>query len=136
MHEASLAQSIVETVLRHAEAHRALAVKAVRIELGELTFYNPEQVKFWVKIGLENTVAQKARLLFKTVKGAVRCETCGFEGDLNSRQDPVFHLVLPDFSCPSCGGKAVSIVRGKEAVVRNIRIVEGSIGEERDPPSP
>jgi hydrogenase nickel incorporation protein HypA/HybF len=126
MHEASLAQSIVETVLHHAEANNADSVKSVRIDLGELTFFNKEQVLFWVKIGLEDTLAKRARIIFKTLGGRIRCSACQFEGDLKMRNEANYHYVLPDFSCPQCHSQNISVIQGKEAVVRSIRIVKKS----------
>jgi len=124
MHEASLAQSIVETVLRYAGANKAQTVKSVQVDLGALTFFNIDQVKFWVKVGFENTIAQNARVVFRQIPGRIRCKACGFEGELKMQQNAVYHLALPDFSCPSCNNETVSIVQGKEAVVKTIRILK------------
>jgi hydrogenase nickel insertion protein HypA len=122
MHEASLAQSIVETVLRYAEANRAVEVKSVQIDLGELTFFNKEQVSFWIRIGFEKTIAKKAKIIFNSVRGRLSCADCGFEGEITMHEDLVYHYSTPDFSCPGCHGGNVSINQGREAVVKSIRI--------------
>ncbi|HEX9935415.1 MAG TPA: hydrogenase/urease maturation nickel metallochaperone HypA [bacterium] len=129
MHEASLAQSIVETVLRYAEANRAVEVKSVQIELGELTFYSREQVSFWIRIGFEKTIAVKAKIVFHSIPGRLSCPHCGFEGKLRMREDPAYHIAVPGFSCPKCGFGNVSIVQGREAVVKSIRILTRTPGE-------
>jgi len=124
MHEASVAQSIVDVVLRHAEKHHACRVTSVEIELGVLTFFNKDQVAFWINLGFEKTLADKAALVFHDVEGRIRCSACGYEGPLSLKQDPVYHYGLPDFSCPGCRNGRVEIVQGREAVVRHIMILK------------
>lgn len=126
MHEASLSQSIVETVLQYAKTNQAVEVKSVRIDLGALTFFNKEQVSFWIKIGFDKTIAQKARILFKTVPGRLSCADCGFEGEIRMQEDSMYHYAIPQFSCPKCQSGKISITHGREAVVKSIRIVTQS----------
>lgn len=124
MHEASIAQSIVQTVLKEAKKQEAARVESVEVEIGELTFLGIDQVAFWVQMGFENTIAEKAEIFFKQVKGALRCDDCGFEGPLKVEEDPAYHMALPTFSCPKCGGSKIEITRGKEAVIRRIKILK------------
>lgn len=126
MHEASLSQSIVETVLQYAKTNQAVEIKSVRIDLGELTFFNKEQVSFWIKIGFEKTIARKARIIFKSVPGRLTCAACGFEGEIRMQGDSIYHFALPQFSCPKCQSGKISITQGREAVVKSIRIVTKS----------
>ncbi len=123
MHEASLAQSIVNTVLGYAGANRAAEVKSVQIDLGELTFFSREQLSFWIRIGFEKTMASKAKIIFNSIRGRLTCADCGYEGEITMHEDMVYHFATPDFSCPGCRGGHVSIIQGREAVVRSIRII-------------
>ncbi len=124
MHEASVAQAIIGTVLREAEKHGAAGVRKMVLEIGELSFLNTEQVSFWVKTGLEKTVAQDAEIVFEKIKGALLCEECKKESPLHLAEDPVTHWALPAFRCPLCGSAAVRLIRGKEATLRSIEIVK------------
>jgi len=124
MHEASIAQAIVQTVLSHAEELEAESVKSVEIELGELSFLNDEQVAFWMKLGFENTVAQDAELSIKKTAAEIKCASCSYEGALKVMEDPYNHMKLPSFSCPECGSADIEITQGKGAVVRNIKIIK------------
>jgi hydrogenase nickel insertion protein HypA len=123
MHEASLAQSIVNTVLGYAGANRAAEVKSVQIDLGELTFFSREQLSFWIRIGFEKTIASKAKIIFNSIRGRLSCSDCGYEGEITMHEDAIYHFATPDFSCPGCRGGRVSISQGREAVVRSIRII-------------
>ena len=122
MHEATLAHSIVQTVLRHADQADAKKVRSVTVELGEWTTFNPEQVGFWVKIGFEKTTAAGARLSFKKVPGTIRCSACGYEGKCPQPVGDMEHWIGPVLECPGCGGADVVIVQGREAVVRKITV--------------
>jgi hydrogenase nickel incorporation protein HypA/HybF len=122
MHEASLAQSIVEAVLAHAKNENAETVKTVEVDLGRLSSFSEEQVAFWVKIGFEKTIAEKAKVRFRIVEPVIKCSDCGFEGPL-PMPEAMDHF-LPRFACPSCGGAAIEITKGREVVIRRIRIVK------------
>ena len=122
MHEATLANSIVQTVLRHADQAGAKKIRSVTVELGEWTTFNPEQVGFWVKVGFEKTIARGARVFFKKVEGSLRCNSCGYEGKCPQPRDGMDRMIGLVLECPSCGHPDVEIVRGREAIVKTIKI--------------
>lgn len=124
MHEAAIAQSIVNTVLEEAEKHQAIKVDSVEIEIGELTFLGIDQVEFWVKTNFEGTVAQGAKIKFKRIKAEIHCHECEFQGKLVVQEDPAYHLNLPIFCCPACKSNNIEITRGKEALIRRIHVLK------------
>ena len=124
MHEASIAQSIVQTVLKEAGKQNALRVESVEVEIGELTFLGIDQLEFWVKTGFEGTIAEKADIRFKHVKGLLHCNACDYEGPLQVEEDPLYHMRLPTFSCPQCQSSKIEITQGKEALIRRIKILK------------
>ena len=63
MHEYSVTTQIVSKVLREAESRRAKRVLEVKLQIGELTFLNPEQVRFWYKILVKGTVMEGSKLI-------------------------------------------------------------------------
>ena len=50
MHELSMAQAIVDTVLDAAQKNEAQDVLEVTIEIGQITMLNPEQLKFLLNV--------------------------------------------------------------------------------------
>jgi hydrogenase nickel incorporation protein HypA/HybF len=124
MHEASIAQSIIKTVLEQAEQQNAVQIKSVEIEIGELTFLNREQVGFWVNLGFKDTIAEKASIHFREMKAVIHCKSCGYQGYLQVQEDPAYHLSLPQFKCPNCSKTDIEIIQGKETVIRNIKILK------------
>ncbi len=101
---------------------------AVELEIGDLTFLNPDQLSFWIKEGFKKTLAEDCELHFESIAPVVSCQDCGHRGDLPVRNDPLFHYSLPVFVCPSCGSAHIAIERGKECLIRRIQI----LAEEND----
>ena len=124
MHETSIAQSIIKTVLEQARQQNAVQIKSVEIEIGELTFLSQEQVSFWIKIGFKNTIAKNAVVHFKEMKAVIQCKSCSYQGYLQVQEDPVYHLKLPQFNCPNCSNTDIEIIQGKETFIRSITITK------------
>ncbi len=124
MHEASIAQAIVRTVLDEAEKQDAKVIESVEIEIGKLTFLGIDQVEFWLKMGFQDTIAEEAEIKFSLTEGRLRCDECAFEGPILLREDPEYHMILPAFKCQQCGSANIQIIQGKEAIVRRIKILK------------
>lgn len=127
MHELSVAGGIFQAVLDalgRMEGVRSL--KSVRVEVGELTFLNPEQLRFaWEVLSEQNELTRGSVMEIERIPPSGRCGSCGWEGPLQTEEDPTYHFITPVFSCPSCGGE-ITIVRGLETKVKNIVVdVEG-----------
>lgn len=124
MHEAAIAQSIVKTVLAEAEKQAADKVESIDIEVGELTFLGVDQVKFWLDTSFQDTIAEGAEIIFTKINAELHCNDCGFDGKLKIAEDPAYHMNLPVFSCPECQSTKIKITRGKEALIRRIKILK------------
>ncbi|MCD6508660.1 hydrogenase maturation nickel metallochaperone HypA [Candidatus Poribacteria bacterium] len=122
MHELSVAQEIAHLVLDAASQKGAKSVLKIELEIGELSFLSLEQMRFWLKTCLENTIASEAKVILSTVKPVVRCDSCGYEGDIQVDDDPALHFILPVLSCPRCGSDDVEIVQGRDCVLRRIEV--------------
>lgn len=121
-HEMSVAQAVAELVLRTARKEGGTRVARIDLEIGELTFLNPEQVSFWLSEFLKGTEADGAEVSLKTIPACVRCGACGYEGPLAVRDDPLFHEALPVFACPRCRKGSLEILEGRDYMVRSIEI--------------
>ncbi len=125
MHEASIAETIIRSVLRAAAEAKARKVETVVLEFGEWSAFQPEQVEFWLRIGFENTPAAAATFEFRTVPGRIRCRECGKEGPCpKSEIGAIDPFIGPVLECAFCGGSDVEITSGREAVVKSIRVTK------------
>ncbi|OPX59636.1 MAG: putative hydrogenase nickel incorporation protein HypA [Methanobacterium sp. PtaB.Bin024] len=119
MHELSMAEAIVETVLDVAEKNDAQEIVEVTIEVGELTMLNPEQVKFLLGVLAEDTLLEGAEIIIEEVPVEIKCRSCEFTGLANTDgSDHYLAIVL----CPKCDERNVEILKGRECNVKTIKI--------------
>jgi hydrogenase nickel insertion protein HypA len=122
MHETAIAQSIIKTVLEQADHQDAIQVTSVEIEVGEFAFLNTEQVKFWLTIGFENTIAKEAKLIFSRGRGVIFCKDCRHKGKIKTKSRSDHKMIFPLFFCPKCRSSQIEILQGRESFIRKIQI--------------
>ena len=122
MHEFSMTTQIVNYVLEEAKKHNAKRVNEVHLIIGKLTFLGIEQVKFTYDLLVKGTIMEGSKLHIEEKDGVVKCNNCGYNGDLKYEDDPVYHVPSPTLNCPKCGG-VVNIVGGKECTIKSIKLI-------------
>lgn len=121
MHEMSVISSIVELIKSEMDKlDNVILVKEVHLEVGDLTFLGHDQLRF----GFSILVKSEPRihpdgLNIIPIPAKIKCLECDYQGAMEVVGSEEYHIKLPRFSCPSCGG-AIDIVRGKECVVKNL----------------
>ncbi len=119
MHELSMAQAIVDTVLDAAKKNNAEEIVEVTIEIGMLTMLNPEQLTFLLDVLAEGTLLENAKIIIEDVPVEINCRNCQYTGLANTDgSDHYLAIVL----CPQCEGRDVETLTGKECNVKNIKI--------------
>jgi hydrogenase nickel incorporation protein HypA/HybF len=128
MHELSAATAILRTVQQTSEGKNSRKITKIRIEIGELTLLNPEQLRFCFGIAAKGTNAEDAELEVKVNPATIECSSCGkrFEWSMPG-EDPAYHLVSPRIGC-DCGSSDVRIASGRELKVVSMT-VEKTLGE-------
>lgn len=122
MHDLSISQAIARTVLTEARDQKAKEILSIDIEIGELTFLNPEQVKFWLKEIFKGSDAQEAEIHIRKVHSKTRCQDCRWRGRMNVKDDPLYHTYFFIPKCPECGSYALTMEKGRECKVKRIRV--------------
>src|ERR1017187_10473924 len=94
MHEMTLAESVLQIVEDAARREGLRRVRAVRLEIGQLSSVEPEAMRFCFDAVARDSVAKGARLEIVTTAGAAWCNECSEPG------------ALPELgaACPRCGG--------------------------------
>ena len=118
MHEFSIMVDIVEAALKSMEGYEVENVENVFLDVGELTFLNPEQLKFSFKVLTEENILKGADLIIEEKRAEVQCKSCGFAGYLEEKTQED-HFRIPQIYCPKCKGE-VNLISGRECVLRNI----------------
>ncbi|MCC7552897.1 MAG: hydrogenase maturation nickel metallochaperone HypA [Methanobacteriaceae archaeon] len=119
MHELAMAQGIINSVIETANENNATEVTEIVIEIGKLVLINPEQLSFMLDVLCENTIVENAKFDIIEIPAEIECPECKFKGNANT--DDLDHYA-PIIECPKCKNKRVSILNGKDCIVRNIII--------------
>jgi hydrogenase nickel incorporation protein HypA/HybF len=122
MHEFSISNEIVRSVLDTAKKNSGQRVLSIQLEIGELALLNVEQVTFWIHELFKGTVAEGAKVKVKTIKARIRCESCGYKGSMNLDQKDPFRHFIP-YSCPKCSSFQIKVEKGRECTLRRIQAV-------------
>ena len=110
MHEMSIAQELVRSVLAAAADHDAVEIHEVVLELGVMKMIVPEALELAWSAVTEGTPAAGSRLKTTEVPLKGRCRQCGRD----------FEPKIDDFLCPGCGQADVDITAGDEIILRSI----------------
>jgi len=113
MHELSAATSIVQTVLKVAKERSVRRVKAVRVEVGDLTLLNPDQLRFCFEVAARGTLAEGAELRIERKPAILLCQDCRRTFEWTPEDDPLYHLAPSRFTC-TCGSGDVKIQSGRD----------------------
>ncbi|ADP77203.1 hydrogenase nickel insertion protein HypA [Methanothermus fervidus DSM 2088] len=123
MHEVSMANAIVETVINSAKKNNANKILEVKIEVGELTLLNPEQLKFCLETLSKDTILENTKFKIQKNPARISCNCCGYEGKVKIDDNSDHYLAF--VSCPKCGCMDIKILSGRECNVKSIKIEKG-----------
>ncbi|MCX4744462.1 hydrogenase maturation nickel metallochaperone HypA [Kitasatospora sp. NBC_01287] len=115
MHEMSIAVAVVEQVEQAAREHGAVAVEAVRLQVGELAGVVPDALDFCFSLACADTVLAGAELTVEAVPARARCAACATEWAVG---------MPPDLCCPRCPGVAGELLTGRELQILDVRWAE------------
>ncbi|MFA5033866.1 MAG: hydrogenase/urease maturation nickel metallochaperone HypA [bacterium] len=122
MHEFTIAKEIVMHLNEFKKRQDKLTIIGLNIELGEFTFANEEQIKFWLKELLKNTNKTNLKINIKRIKPVVYCNKCGYSGNIKFSADPVYHFLLPDLRCKKCNSKKIDLIKGRECNLKSVKV--------------
>src|SRR5512137_1154952 len=101
MHEYSVMTQIVDSILEEVKKRDATKVEQVDLEIGEFTMLGDEQMKFAYEVLSKDTVLQGSKLRISHRKGRIKCDSCGYDGDMTIAEDTP-HRSIPILECPKC----------------------------------
>ncbi len=121
MHEFSVAQSIVDTILQVAEANKATRVIEVNMEVGEISLVNMDQLNWYIDMLTAETIAKGIKVNVIERPTRIRCMECGYEGPVHyEEKNPEWHLRIPIFECVECESSETIVKEGRELKIKDI----------------
>ncbi len=112
MHELSIAQSLVEMVIRESEARGFARVVSVKVRVGGLAHVEPENLKFWYRQFSKGTGVEGSELVVEKRPVTVSCKHCGRK----------FEVVESSFVCPECDIADVNLCSGDELILEGMEV--------------
>lgn len=112
MHEYHAVESLVKQIIEKALLAKAAKVERVTIVMGELIGFDESSVKLYFEEIARGTIAENAKLVFKTVKASFKCKGCNNEFAFNKET----------LSCPYCYSTQSVITTGKEFYIDSIEV--------------
>jgi hydrogenase nickel incorporation protein HypA/HybF len=113
MHEASIAISIIETVIRQCDDNGYNVVESIRLRIGKAAGVVIDSLIFAFDAAKQNTKASEARLIVEAVPLGGNCNSCMREFDSEAR------FV---YCCPHCRSTEIMITRGHEMDIVDMEV--------------
>lgn len=126
MHELSIASGLVEKLLEFCEQNPERAILEVRLEVGELSHIDAEQLRFCYESISKETPLEGSVLSISIVPAIVSCPHCAYRGRPDYWDDAVAIAPVVTMRCPQCG-KAVDADEGHECAIKSVRLIETQI---------
>ncbi len=113
MHELSVTQALLKTVLDAAHQAGARRVRTVHVVVGALTGIVDDSVQFYFDLLSQGTLAEDARLCFQREPARGSCQRCGHTFAVTPPLTPM---------CPACGSSQLQVTGGTSFYVRSIEV--------------
>ena len=112
MHEMALTEGVLRLIEEQAAVQDFGRVRAVWLEIGELSVVDPEALRFCFEAIRGGTIADGARLEIIRVPGQAFCMGCNTSVHVAQRYD----------FCPQCGGGSLQVTGGSEMRVKELEV--------------
>lgn len=123
MHELSIASGLVQKLLEFSAQNPERAILEVRLEIGELSHIDPQQLRFCYESIAKETPLEGSLLTIATVPAIVSCPHCTYRGRPDYWDDALAIAPVMTMRCPQCG-KAVDADQGHECAIKSVRLLE------------
>ncbi|HBJ18817.1 MAG TPA: hydrogenase nickel incorporation protein HypA [Clostridiales bacterium] len=116
MHELGVVFHVIKSVNRIAAENGVAHVRAVTVELGEVSAVLPDYLlDCWRWAVSKETVMKDAELILEKIPAVTLCEACG----------KTYPTVEHGKICPHCGSDRTVLLRGNEFILKNIVADDG-----------
>lgn len=110
MHELSLLESVLEIIEEQAAVQDFRVVKKVTLEIGKLSCFDADALRFSFDAVMKDTLAEHAELEIDVIEGSGVCSLCGRRQLLQSLFD----------ACDACGGAPLTVTQGDALRIKEL----------------
>ena len=112
MHELSVANSILTTVMGEMESNGYTACSVIGLRIGEMTDISEASLRFGFEALTRGTILEDVKVTIENVPLQGKCEQCQRE----------FRIIEFKFICPGCQGVEIEVVSGKELDISYLEV--------------
>ncbi|WP_169779619.1 hydrogenase maturation nickel metallochaperone HypA [Campylobacter curvus] len=112
MHELSIVQNLVTLCEQNAAKQNAKEVLRLEIKVGRLSGVEPHYLQSAFDVYKNGTICENAQLVINLQGIVVRCEECGFDGELKEN----------DFTCPKCKSQNLRVLDGEDMYLMKLEM--------------
>ncbi len=123
MHEFSIACSLVEKLLEFAAQNPDKKIVEVRLEVGELSLIEEDQLSFSYESVITETPLAGSKLLIEKLEALVECSHCSYRGRPKYWDHALAGMSVATLECPGCG-KAASPIAGDECEIKSVKFLQ------------
>lgn len=117
MHELSVMMEVIRIVDETAKENHFEELKAVVLQVGELSGVVPLFLhEYWPMLTENKPLYKNAELIVETIPGIARCQDCGTE----------FNVVENEGWCPNCKSFQKDLLSGREFLIKEILVPESA----------
>ena len=115
MHELQVTESILDIVLRHAEANQVNKILSIQLKVGELSDLEDEWIQRYFDYLSKDSLAAGAKLKIERAPVVMECAECSHQYNIDIKQ-------MNDIRCPECGGNENTFVSGREYYIKDMEV--------------
>lgn len=116
MHEMPVVESIVDIVLRHAQANQAQRVVSVSLMVGDMSDLEEEWLQRYFEFFSCDTLAEGAQLKVTRTPVVLACSECGHQITVSKEE-------ISNADCPSCHSQRFNLQSGHEYYIKEMEVV-------------
>lgn len=114
MHEMSLVEAVIETLLELQKSHKWNHINKVTLHVGAMRQVIPDVMSFVFLIATKDTPLAGAKMEIIEIPMSFKCKKC----DKKWGEDQM------DFVCPHCGSLDVDVLSGMELDIESVEVEE------------
>lgn len=119
MHELSIAEAIIQAVIREKISRNLSRIEAVGVRVGSLSGVLPDALQFSFETAVEGTVLSGTRLSIDRVEARGQCRDCSSQFEVEDLW----------FKCPECDSEQIDLLSGSELDISYLEVAEQSDAE-------
>ena len=116
MHELPVIEKILDIVLNTAHKHQITEIRAINLEVGELSHLEQEWMQHYFDYLSQDSIAQGAKLKIDKIPAKMRCSEC--ENELAAYSGSCLQQ-----NCTFCGSTDLKLISGNEYYIKNLEAI-------------